>query len=141
MTEILLASTPKDIAICFPLIQELRPKYSDKTAFVEQILRQNKQGYSLSYIKEGDEAAACVGFRVIETLTWGKILYIDDLVTREKSRKQGYGKILLNYAIEHGRQEKCSEVHLDSGHHRHDAHRLYLKEQFTLACHHFSRLL
>lgn len=84
---------------------------------------------------------ACMGFRIFETLSWGKILYIDDLITKEKSRKKGFGRVLLEYAIEQGRFHNCSEIHLDSGFHRYDAHRLYLNMGFTLHCHHLSLVL
>jgi GNAT superfamily N-acetyltransferase len=139
--QVLLATTPSDIASCFSVIVELRPKCTDKEEFVAQILRQQSQGYIFSFIKDEEEVGACMGFRILETLGWGKILYIDDLITREKSRKKGLGTLLLDYAIEQGRLEKCSEVHLDTGHHRHDAHRLYLNSGFTLTCHHLALTL
>ena len=139
--QVLLATTPNDIARCFPVIAELRPKYIDKEKFVAQILRQQSQGYILCFVREQEDVGACMGFRILETLPWGKILYIDDLITREKSRKKGLGTLLLDYAIEQGHLKGCSEVHLDTGYHRHDAHRLYLNSGFTLSCHHLALTL
>lgn len=135
---IVIAQTPTDIASCYLVFQELRPKIKDRNAFVSQIERQNREGYILAYTQDGPETAACMGYRVFETLAWGKILYIDDLITREKSRKKGFGRLLLDYAVEQGRFNQCKEVHLDSGHYRYDAHRLYLNRGFTLYCHHFA---
>jgi hypothetical protein len=40
---------------------------------------------------------------------------------------------IKQYAIELG----CDAIHLDSGHQRHDAHRLYLQKKFRIASHHF----
>ncbi len=136
-----LAQTTQEIAGCFAAIQELRPRLKDKEAFVSQIKRQIKEGYALVYVQEGSETAACMGFRMFETLAWGKIMYIDDLVTRDRSRKKGYAETLIAYAVDRARLEGCQEIHLDSGHHRHDAHRFYLNQNFTLYCHHFARHL
>jgi GNAT superfamily N-acetyltransferase len=135
---VLFADNTSDIASCFPVFQELRPELRDREAFIAQVLRQNREGYTLCYVLEDDEIASCMGFRMYETLGWGKILYIDDLITREKSRKKGFGHALVEYALEKARHNKCSEVHLDSGHHRNAAHRFYLNLGFTLSHHHFS---
>jgi GNAT superfamily N-acetyltransferase len=139
--QILLARSPADIANCFSIFQELRPKLKDKEAFIDQIQRQIKHGYILSYTRDDDEIGACMGFRMFETLAWGRILYIDDLITREKSRRKGLAGSLLTHAVEQGRLAKCAEIHLDTGHHRHDAHRLYLSKGFTLNCHHLALVL
>ncbi len=137
-SSILLANTPEEIDRCFAVFQELRPTLKDKAAFIRQIQRQSIQGYQLFFIQDGSEVGACIGFRMFETLAWGKILYIDDLITREQSRQKGLADRLLTFAMEKGRLEGCKEVHLDSGHHRHLAHRFYLNRKFLLTCHHFS---
>lgn len=139
--QILIAQTRAEIESCFCVLQELRPKIDDKKAFIDQIERQIKEGYALVYTLDEDEVGACMGFRMFETLAWGKILYIDDLITREKSRKKGLGAFLISYAIEQGRSQHCNEIHLDSGFARFDAHRLYLNKGFKLYCHHFALAL
>jgi len=139
--QILSAQTPAEIGSCFPVLQELRPHLKDRDAFVAQIQRQNQEGYVLVYLRDFEEVGACMGFRIFETLPWGKILYIDDLITREKSRKNGFGRRLVDYAVEQARQAGCAQVHLDSGHHRFDAHRLYLNMGFILSCHHLALIL
>jgi GNAT superfamily N-acetyltransferase len=59
-------------------------------------------------------------------LAWGKVLYIDDLITDSETRRSGHGGKLLKWVIEQGKKANCDQVHLDSGPQRHDAHRLYL---------------
>lgn len=139
--QISIAQTPEEISSCFPVVQELRPHLSHRDAFVAQIQRQIKEGYTLVFVRDGEEVGACMGFRSFETLPWGKILYIDDLITREKSRKNGFGRRLATYAIEQARLAGCAQVHLDSGYQRFDAHRLYLNMGFTLICHHLALIL
>lgn len=139
-TNILLAQSREEIENCYPVIQELRPELKDKTAFTHQIQRQFLEGYVLVYLLDQNEVAACMGYRFLETLAWGKILYIDDLITRAKSRKKGLAGFLMDYALDEARKKQCAQLHLDSGHHRHDAHRLYLNKGLMISCHHLARI-
>ncbi len=84
---------------------------------------------------------ATIGFRYLQFLYNGKHFYIDDLVTLPAARKKGYGAVLLNYVFEIAKQNGFKSVTLDSGHHRHEAHRLYLNKGFTISSHHFSKQL
>lgn len=130
------AITEADISLCFPAYKELRPHLSDEKDFVIRVKNQQKSGFTLKFIKEANAAVACAGYRVLETLAWGKIIYIDDLITRESGRGKGYAKLLLQYIEEQAKQFGCNEIHLDTGYKRHDAHRLYLKHGFKFICHH-----
>lgn len=47
-----------------------------------------------------------MGYRVLWDFVRGKHLYIDDLVSKEKSK--GHGKRLLDYAEEKARELNCS---------------------------------
>jgi len=136
-----VAETEQEILATFPIFQQLRPKLQDQSLFLSQILRQKSGGYILVYLKVEDEVAACMGFRSFETLAWNKILYIDDLIVHEKFRKRGLAKMLIEYAVEWGKNAGCQEIHLDSGYHRLDAHRFYLNQGFSLYCHHFSLVI
>jgi GNAT superfamily N-acetyltransferase len=80
----------------------------------------------------------CAGYRFLEFLAWGRVLYIDDLVTALETREKGYGSMLLKWIIEQAKLAKCDQVHLDSGPQRHDAHRLYLNHRFKIIGHHFA---
>lgn len=79
-----------------------------------------------------------MGFRFMNVLAWGKILYIDDLVTKEGQRNKGYGKALLDYAVNTAQANNCNQIHLDSGYGRYEAHSLYLRYGFKLSCHHLT---
>lgn len=136
--DIYILKTPEDIAKAYSTFLELRPHLTNKDSFITQVLEQQKQGYEIRAIVQNDEVVACIGFRTITTLAWGKITYIDDLITKEKERSKGYGRILLEHIVEIARDGLCKEVHLDTGYARHAAHRLYLKQGFELVCHHLS---
>lgn len=128
--------THDEIAQSFDAFFELRPHLTNKEIFVAQVIQQQKEGYEITSIIESDEIVACIGFRIITTLAWGAILYIDDLITKEKFRGKGYGKILLDHATNVAKENECNQVDLDTGYARHAAHRVYLNQGFELHCHH-----
>lgn len=130
--------THDEIAQSFDAFCELRPHLTDKEVFVDQVMQQQKEGYKIIATYEKEELVACIGFRFLTTLAWGKILYIDDLITKEKTRGKGYGKILLDHVIQIAREHLCKAVHLDTGYTRHAAHKVYLKQGFEFNCHHLA---
>lgn len=132
------AVTPEQIRSCYKVMHQLRPHITDEQAFVGQVLRQIMEGYHLVYIQAEGEVKALAGFRFLEFLAWGKVLYIDDLVTDSETRRNGHAGILLKWLIEEAKKAGCAQVHLDSGPQRHDAHRLYLNHRFKIIGHHFA---
>jgi len=135
-----VAETDREIDECFPVMAQLRP-HLERSEFVARVRRQMAGGYRLAYLLEEDTVRAVAGYRILENLAWGRFLYVDDLVTDEAARSQGHGKALLAWLAERARQEGCAQLHLDSGHHRKDAHRFYLREGMDLASYHFLRKL
>ena len=82
---------------------------------------------------------ACVaGFVITDKLAWGKLLYVDDLITSESVRSRGAGKAMMDWLKRYARDESCRELHLDSGVQRQDAHRFYDREGFDRSCLHFA---
>lgn len=133
-----LAGSNQDIERCLPVILELRPDLI-KGEFLSQVMRQEKQsGYKLVFVEEDGGIKAVAGFRISECLAWGKYLYIDDLVTKEASRSKGYGGVLLQWLIQHAKEQSCEQLHLDSGVQRFDAHRFYKEQEMVLSSYHFS---
>ena len=130
--------THDEIAQSFDAFLELRPHLRSKEVFVTQVMEQYKEGYEIIAAYEQDEVVACIGFRFLTTLARGKILYIDDLITKEKTRGKGYGKILLDHVMQIASEHLCKEVHLDTGYARHAAHKVYLKQGFEFNCHHLA---
>lgn len=119
-------------------MRQLRPHIVDEQAFVQQVERQIEDGYTLVYSQDEEGIKALAGFRFLEFLAWGKVLYIDDLITDTEARNCGHGSRLLKWIIEQARNAGCDQVHLDSGSQRYDAHRLYLNHRFKIIGHHFA---
>jgi GNAT superfamily N-acetyltransferase len=126
---------------CFKLFKELRPHLKDNQDFVNRVSQQMNEGYKLFVITEEKQKVAGIGFRLLNMLAQGKVLYIDDLITISNGRNHGYGRSLLEYAISFAKEVDCNAVHLDTGFTRYDAHKLYLKMGFKLHCHHLALML
>jgi GNAT superfamily N-acetyltransferase len=139
MHTIRYAQSEKEIENCFDVVKVLRP-HLVKENFVQQVHEMGQEGYHLLYIAENktDKAVAIAGYRNMQMLYCGKIIYIDDLVTLPEYRGKGYAGHLLDYIHRLAKDTGKTAVHLDSAYHRTDAHRLYLKKGYKLACHHLS---
>lgn len=122
---------------------ELRPACGSAEEMAARIDGvQRPQGYRLvaAFVPGDGDAAACAGFRPIESLAWGRAIYIDDLSSRAVYRGRGLAGALFDWVSDEARRLGCRELHLDSGvgPDRFDAHRLYLKKRMRIASHHFS---
>jgi GNAT superfamily N-acetyltransferase len=103
---------------------------------------QRKEGYRIAAsFDAGGQVVAAAGFRPMTNLYAGSHLYIDDMTTLPSARRQGHAGALLKWVDEEARRLGCTSVHLDSGTHRHDAHRLYLNSGYVIPAFHFSRSL
>ncbi|HEY7356985.1 MAG TPA: GNAT family N-acetyltransferase [Ktedonobacterales bacterium] len=135
---------PQETHLAYLAIRELRPHLDSLDAFVRQVNEdQRPEGYRLlgSFEDGIEEAAAVAGFRTGHMLSRGFYLYVDDLGTRAAFRRRGHGVGLMEWLIAEGRRLGCARLHLDSGVHRHDAHRLYLNQRLDITAHHFHRNL
>lgn len=130
------AKSDVEILMCWNVIHELRP-HLEKENFLSLIKEMMNEGYRLSFIAADGKAVAAIGFRYLQFLFAGKHFYIDDLVTLAEYRKNGYAALLLDYVFNLAKQNGYEKVTLDSGHHRYDAHRLYLNKGFKIFAHHF----
>ncbi len=140
MSEIHEANSDADIARCFPVMHELRPHISE-SEFLPRIRRQMQAGYRLAFAESNGQVMAVAGFRFFEMLAWGKALYVDDLISTEKSRGHGFASQLIDWLIALARDSGCDQFHLDSGVHRFVAHRFYLHKGMDITSHHFAMKL
>lgn len=138
--DIRVAETDREIDDCFPVMAQLRPQLVRKD-FIARVRRQMADDYRLAYLIEENAVRAVAGYRVGENLAWGKFLYVDDLVTDASQRSRGCGKALLAWLKDEAQRLGCTQIDLDSGTQRKDAHRFYLREGMVLAGYHFHRKL
>ena len=138
----ILELTPGDerLAAVYPVMNELRTRLSEDE-FHQRYVAGHLDGYRIAAVFDGDECRACAGYRLLTNFVSGRHLYIDDLVTADRWRSHGYGRLLDKYLLELARNEGCSSVQLDSNVRRRDAHRFYFRERYWIASFHFVRLL
>ena len=135
--KIQIAQTDEEIAACFGVMKQLRPKL-DERRFVSDIRRMQKGGYILLALADPD-VCAVAGYRFFEMLfAEGMTLYVDDLVTDSARRSHGYGKALLSWLIAEAQKKNCKFLTLDSGLKRLDAHRFYRREGMQDMAIHFA---
>lgn len=134
------ARTPAQVRACYPVMRQLR-SHLDEERFVEQVARQRDEGYRLVYVEEDGQPVAVAGFRVLEMLSRGRFIYVDDLVTVEARRSEGLGSRLVEWLVDHARELGCERVDLDSGLERKRAHAFYDGSGFERVATHFRREL
>ncbi|MGF7050457.1 GNAT superfamily N-acetyltransferase [Paenibacillus sp. DS2015] len=139
MVEIRIMKTDLDILGTFPLMKQLRTGLS-KDIYCDTIRGlQTKYCYNLVAVSERDHVRSVAGYRITESLAWSRYLYVDDLITEPHSRAKGYARLLFDWLESEAITNNCNGVHLDSGVHRFDAHRLYLNQKLFISCHHFQK--
>jgi GNAT superfamily N-acetyltransferase len=133
-----VAQNDAEIANCFSLIAQLRPHLVE-AEFARQVRAQQAEGYRLAYLETEGAVVAVAGFRVMEMLATGRTLYVDDLVTDEARRSQGYGRMMLEWLQTFAREAGCATFSLDSGTHRQEAHAFYFRERMRVTSFHFAK--
>jgi GNAT superfamily N-acetyltransferase len=137
---------PPHTGLAFEAMRALRPELPDEAAFVQRVDEvQRPEGYRLvgAFEDSSPEAVAVAGFRVANSISWGRHLYVDDISTLPTARRRGHARRLLDWLVEEGRRSGCEQLHLDSGlgPDRADAHRLYLNAGLAISAFHFARLV
>ena len=138
---ILKATTDDQILATRAVMRELRPNIpeAEYLATIRRMMQMN--GYQLVALYAETTVLAVAGYRFMEMLYCGKILYVDDLNTDERYRSQGCGKTLMEWLKTEAQATGCGQLHLDSGIQREAAHRFYFREGLTINCFHFRAML
>jgi GNAT superfamily N-acetyltransferase len=136
--DIRIASGEDEVRRCWPAFQELRPHLRSEEEFLRRWRAQAAEGYRIAYVAEGERVPAAAGYRLMSTMAWGRILYLDDLVAVAASQRTGLGTALLRFLQGEARRLGCEALHLDTGYHRHLAHRAYLRNGFHIDCLHLA---
>jgi GNAT superfamily N-acetyltransferase len=131
------ARTEPEIAACFPVLSQLRP-HLEAASFVAQVRRMEVEGFRLCFLEVQGTVRAVAGYRRMEMLATGPVLYVDDLVTDAAFRSQGHGARLLQWLLKEAEANGCRYLELDSGTTRLDAHRFYERCGMEKVALHFS---
>jgi GNAT superfamily N-acetyltransferase len=123
-----------------PVLRELRPHLTTEL-FAAVYAEGHRQGlrYTAAYVD--DRCVGVAGWRIVATTAVIKKLYVDDLVTTNHERSHGIGRALLAELSNRAQVAGCHVLDLDSGVHRADAHRFYMREGLTITDFHFEHTL
>jgi GNAT superfamily N-acetyltransferase len=133
---IALATTDTDIARCFPVMHQLRPHLLE-SEFVSRVRRMQGEGFHLAFLEDTGAVHAVAGYRYYDKLFSGKNLYVDDLVSDATQRSRGHGARLLTWLTAEAKAHGCTQLELDSGVQRFEAHRFYFRERMHISSYHF----
>jgi GNAT superfamily N-acetyltransferase len=119
-----------------PVLRELRPHLTAES-FAAVYEQGHPQGLRFTAAYDGGRCVGVAGWRMVATTATMLKLYVDDLVTTEAARSRGVGRELLTALTARARDAGCHVIDLDSGVHRPDAHRFYMREGLTISSFHF----
>lgn len=134
----------RDLRAAWPLMWQLRPHLGPDAApenggaFVDAVRSQRADGYRLAGLFEHQTLRALAGFRIVQMLSRGCHMYVDDLVTDAAHRGTGAGKRMFAWLVAEARRCGCARLHLDSGVQRHAAHAFYFARRMHIQAHHFA---
>jgi GNAT superfamily N-acetyltransferase len=131
------AESDEQIASTFEVMRQLRP-HLVREEYVPRIRAlMSSDGFRLAFLVDEGEVRAVAGYRYMNMLYCGRLLYVDDLVADERVRSRGYGARLLGWLKDEGRRQGCGELQLISRVVREQAHRFYFREGLGIECFHF----
>jgi GNAT superfamily N-acetyltransferase len=123
-----------------PVLRELRPHLTPPS-FAAVYEEGYPQGLRFTAAYANGRCVGVAGWRIVATTMTLRKLYVDDLVTTEDERSHGVGRALLSELARRADAAGCHAIDLDSGVHRPDAHRFYMREGLAITSFHFGRSL
>jgi GNAT superfamily N-acetyltransferase len=111
----------------FPVMRELRTTLNEQ-AYLDLFSNMVREGYRLFALRDSGVIVSLAGIAILTNFSYGRYVWVHDLVTTSRVRSKGYGSRLLEFVEEVARRENCRVVALSSGLERTDAHRFYQKQ-------------
>lgn len=138
---VLRIETEPEMLRCYPVLGELRPKLPDAESMLEALRTMRSEGVEIAAVEHEGEVTTVACFRIHRMLVSGTTMYVDDLVTAERFRSRGHGKLLVEWLRSYARERGCETFSLDSGTFRQSAHAFYFREGLRITSFHFEQTL
>jgi len=122
--------TLKELYTVYDVLKQLRVELSYEE-FEDLVYEMRHMDYKMFGLFEKGELITYAGASVLTNFYHKRHLFIFDLVSDEKFRTQGYGKIMLEYLQDYARTAACENIVLSSGLQRVQAHNFYENEGFS----------
>ena len=91
--------SPGDVGIASAPHRSRRIYCLRRTSAVNRLL--------LAFLEAAGEVRTVAGYRLLESLSAKKFLYVDDLVTRAANASKGYSGAVFNWLIERAHEASC----------------------------------
>ncbi len=120
--------TMDDFDLTFDYIEKLWTYNTYDKAVIEKVYKEvleNPNDFAFLLFDEGKPIGFCHG--TIFNTFWlsGKTCYVSSIYVSPEIRKKGYGRKLMDRAVEIAKEKKCHAIVLDSGLPRVEAHTFY----------------
>jgi ribosomal protein S18 acetylase RimI-like enzyme len=119
----------KELYTAYSVLKQLRLELSYKE-FEDLIYDMRYMEYKMFGIMNGEELITYAGVCVQTNLYHKRHLYVFDLVSDEKYRSMGYGKMMLEYLDDYAKMCMCKNIVLSSNIEREKAHEFYENHGF-----------
>jgi GNAT superfamily N-acetyltransferase len=136
--EVRRLTNDEEIASCLDVLRQLRPGLT-RESLIEFIRTHDDAGYRLVALESAGQIVGVAGYRVLESLGHGRLLFLDDFVTDAGLRSRGHGAVLLDWIEREAAKLGCGTIELDSGVKREGSHRFYQQQGYTIASHHYAK--
>lgn len=113
---------------CWPVARQLRPHLASIDDYLARVQRMRQHSYRVLAAWHGTQVLALAGYRLQENLVYGRFLYVDDLVTGEDARGQGWGARLIAATRALAAQADCAHYVLDTAMANTAAQRFYARQ-------------
>lgn len=124
------------------LHRQLRPALPEQQDYVELMEIMFTEGARMAVLLDNNNRPRTLAvFRTQTTTFHGKRMYVDDLVTDESIRSNGWGSQMLNWLQSIASLEGCEWLDLESGTQRSSAHRFYFRNGLTIQAFSFTKSL
>lgn len=120
----------KELLTVFEVLSQLRTEL-DYDEFEDLIYEMRSMEYKMLGIMDNERLIAYAGVAIQTNLYHKRHLFVFDLVTDEKHRGRGYGKMMIEYLGDFARISMCENIVLSSGCSREKAHKFYEKNGFV----------
>jgi len=145
---IIRAATEEDIPRILELYRELAittseaerglaPSQDDYQRVFAEI--STMPGHELLVAEEKGEVVGSVVLLIVSNLSHGALPWalVENLVVDQRYRRQGLGRLLMEYAIARSKKAGCYKLVLNSNKERREAHRFYSSLGFKASAHGF----
>lgn len=122
------------------LIQQLQPTLTE-SRFDKNLITMLQFGYRMVGVFIAGKCVALTGIWINAKLYCGKYLEIDNFIVDKDYRSMGLGKMLLSWAENEAKKNKCLVIMLDAYKENIQAHRFYEREGFIAKGFHFIKKL